>query len=180
MSDKFFKKPIINSPYEYPAKHWELDENGIPTHQIKSIRRPSDFITPIPKARNQTRAQQELNLDGGLGISSDDQKYDSTSIINSVRSQVDRWRNIENPQNWGVTPETTRLLQHWRHHRFSSIRPFFSGSPVLNHRTSVLLSGTPFLVAMLTSVPTRYDSFGGFSSSLVGHVYAYRHAPLTI
>ena len=24
-----------------------------------------------------------------------------------------------------VTPETTRLLQHWRHHSFSSVRPFF-------------------------------------------------------
>ena len=24
-----------------------------------------------------------------------------------------------------MTPETARLLQHWRHHPFSSIRPFF-------------------------------------------------------
>ncbi len=24
-----------------------------------------------------------------------------------------------------MTPETARLLQHWRHHRFSDIRPFF-------------------------------------------------------
>jgi type III restriction enzyme len=24
-----------------------------------------------------------------------------------------------------VTPETARLLQHWRHHKFSGIRPFF-------------------------------------------------------
>jgi len=27
--------------------------------------------------------------------------------------------------DWHVTPETARLLQHWRHHPFSSIRPFF-------------------------------------------------------
>jgi type III restriction enzyme len=26
---------------------------------------------------------------------------------------------------WGVTPETARLLKHWRHHDFASIRPFF-------------------------------------------------------
>jgi type III restriction enzyme len=24
-----------------------------------------------------------------------------------------------------VTPETERLLQHWRHHNFNSFRPFF-------------------------------------------------------
>ena len=27
--------------------------------------------------------------------------------------------------SWGVTPETQRLLQHWRSHEFSSFRPFF-------------------------------------------------------
>lgn len=27
--------------------------------------------------------------------------------------------------HWGVTPETARLLQHWRHHDFAGIRPFF-------------------------------------------------------
>jgi len=31
----------------------------------------------------------------------------------------------KNPNDWGVTPETRRLLEHWRHHRFSDIRPFF-------------------------------------------------------
>jgi type III restriction enzyme len=24
-----------------------------------------------------------------------------------------------------VTPETARLLQHWRHHQFENLRPFF-------------------------------------------------------
>jgi len=26
----FFEHPILNSPYEYPARHWELDANGQP------------------------------------------------------------------------------------------------------------------------------------------------------
>ena len=38
---------------------------------------------------------------------------------------MDRWRLIPSPNDWRVTPETARLLQHWRHHRFSDIRPFF-------------------------------------------------------
>jgi type III restriction enzyme len=41
-----------------------------------------------------------------------------------VRAFVDQWRKL--PESaWGVTPETARLLKHWRHHSFSDIRPFF-------------------------------------------------------
>ena len=30
------------------------------------------------------------------------------------------------PQNqWQVTPETARLLEHWRHYEFNDVRPFF-------------------------------------------------------
>jgi type III restriction enzyme len=38
---------------------------------------------------------------------------------------VDQWRTWPNPNDWKVTPETARLLEHWRYHRFSNIRPFF-------------------------------------------------------
>lgn len=33
MSD-FFDEPILNSPYDYPGRHWRLDESGQPTGQI--------------------------------------------------------------------------------------------------------------------------------------------------
>ncbi len=32
---------------------------------------------------------------------------------------------IPKPNEWGVTPETTKLSQHWRHHNFTGVRPFF-------------------------------------------------------
>ena len=38
---------------------------------------------------------------------------------------MDQWRTVPNPSEWQVTPETARLLQHWRHHKFSGVRPFF-------------------------------------------------------
>ena len=38
---------------------------------------------------------------------------------------MDRWRELPDPYSWQVTPETARLLQHWRSHRFGDIRPFF-------------------------------------------------------
>lgn len=31
MFNDFFEQPILNSPYEYPSRHWELDEEGSPT-----------------------------------------------------------------------------------------------------------------------------------------------------
>ena len=42
-----------------------------------------------------------------------------------MRQQVEQWRRLPHPNQWHVTPETARLLQHWRQHQFSNIRPFF-------------------------------------------------------
>jgi len=30
MTAHFFEKPILNSPYACPARHWELDDDGQP------------------------------------------------------------------------------------------------------------------------------------------------------
>ena len=126
MSNPFFEKPILNSPYEFPRKHWELDETGQPTQQIIETRRKASFITPIPKPKKRKGSanQEEMVLDEGAGLSNKKQQYDTTSIINEVRQHVDTWRNLPSSQ-WNVTPETSRLLQHWRQHNFSGVRPFF-------------------------------------------------------
>jgi type III restriction enzyme len=127
MSNPFFEHPILNSPYDFPARHWELDSTGQPTQQILERRRLADFVTPIPKSKKQgAGAGQQLSLnlvEEDLGFPGD-QKYQA-AIINGVREQVDQWRRLSNPKDWKVTPETARLLQHWRHHPFSGIRPFF-------------------------------------------------------
>lgn len=123
MTNQFFEKPILNAPYEYPARHWELDKTGQPTQQIIEKRRPAEFITPIPKPKKQKGAQQEALL-FDEALSTQAQQYHS-AIINSVRTEVDKWRALKNPNDWRVTPETVRLLQHWRHHEFSGVRPFF-------------------------------------------------------
>lgn len=125
--DRFFEEPILNSPYRYPSRHWELDEQGQPTQRIIDKRRRADFITPIPKPKKRKglAEQAALQFDEGKGLSTDEQQYDHTAIIQSVRDQVDRWRQLPNSNDWRVTPETARLLQHWRNHNFSNIRPFF-------------------------------------------------------
>jgi len=127
MDNPFFSQPILNSPYEYPGRYWELDSDGQPTQQIIERRRSAEFITPIPKPRKQKRAskQMALVLDEGKGLSNSEQQYDPTGNINLVRNYVDQWRMIPDPNDWKVTPETARLLQHWRHYQFTDIRPFF-------------------------------------------------------
>ena len=127
MSDQFFERPILNSPYEYPAQHWELDDDGQPTNRILDSRRGSALITPVPtpRKRRKSKDQTEMVLDAGAGLSTAEQEYNPTPIINEIRSYVTDWRNLPSPDQWQVTPETARLLQHWRQHNFQGIRPFF-------------------------------------------------------
>ncbi|KAA0231730.1 restriction endonuclease [candidate division KSB1 bacterium] len=127
MTNLFFERPILNSPYELPVKHWELDAQGQPTQQIIDTRRAAEYITPIPKPRKRKapKEQEQMIFDEGKGLSTQAQQYDPTPVINELRYQIAQWRNLPNPGHWQVTPETARLLQHWRHHLFNNIRPFF-------------------------------------------------------
>src|SRR5205807_8897229 len=111
--------PILNSPYDYPTRYWELDDQGQPTQRIIEDRRRAEFITPIPKPRKRKGLadQQQIVFDEGKGLSTQKQQYDITAIINRVRQEVDQWRSLPTPAQ--VTPETARLLQHWRHHKFN-------------------------------------------------------------
>ena len=101
MPNPFFDHPILNSPYERPTQHWELDGAGQPTQQILDYRRRAEFITPIPKPKKHKKAahQQGMVFDEGAGLSSEAQQYDPTSIINEVRGYVDAWRALPNPAN---------------------------------------------------------------------------------
>ena len=67
MSNPFFDHPILNSPYDYPSRHWELDDDGQPTQKITDSRRSAKFITPIPKPkkRKASKAQTGFVFDEG-------------------------------------------------------------------------------------------------------------------
>jgi type III restriction enzyme len=125
MNSDFFERPILNSPYDYPSRHWELDEHGQPTQQIIDRRRDARFITPIPKPKKRKGDEQQALLLGEADLSTQQQQYAHTAIITGLRKHVDQWRQIPNPRDWRVTPETARLLQHWRQHAYADIRPFF-------------------------------------------------------
>jgi type III restriction enzyme len=70
MSNPFFDRPILNSPYQRPSRHWELDDQGQPTQQIIERRRRAEFITPIPKPKKRKGSAEQASLvfDEGKGL----------------------------------------------------------------------------------------------------------------
>ena len=128
MDNRFFDQPILNSPYQCPSRHWELDANGQPTNQILERRRDVSFITPIPRPKKQKQKQFQPDLlidEGSKKLAKGSQQYDLTAIIGGLRIAIERWRKIPDPKYWQVTAETARLLHHWRHYQFGGIRPFY-------------------------------------------------------
>jgi type III restriction enzyme len=113
----FYEQPILNTPYAKPTAYHPLDEHGQPLELPPIVgRRPSKFVVPVPKAKRKGTATQ-----GSLAL----ETYDDNAIINEIRNHVDSWRDLAAGTDWGVTPSTQRLLEHWRHHNFANQRPFF-------------------------------------------------------
>ncbi|MFE6081089.1 BPTD_3080 family restriction endonuclease [Streptomyces virginiae] len=102
------ENPIINSPYDEPVLHWELDERGQPTGNKASGRRPSETWMPVPRARKGRRTyggvQHELAFDGIL------EERRGQDVIGNIRNEVARWRQSGYPN---VSPTTRRLLEYW-------------------------------------------------------------------
>jgi type III restriction enzyme len=128
MTQSFFERPILNSPYKVPALHHALDKDGQPL-DVPPVegRRRSELITPVPRPRKKKNKAEQGGFVFGddEGLTSAEQEYNPTPIINEIRSHVASWRVLPNPADWGVTPATARLLTHWRHYNFENIRPFF-------------------------------------------------------
>lgn len=119
MANSFYERPILNSPYAPPSLYHPLDDTGQPIEGSPiEGRRPSKFIVPVPASRKKAAAAQ---------ASLDLETYTENAKINEIRRYVDTWRAIPNPADWGVTPATQRLLEHWRRPKdeWAGPRPFF-------------------------------------------------------
>jgi type III restriction enzyme len=114
----FFERPILNSPYEVPKLHHALDDDGQPL-DLPPVegRRRSELITPVPKPRKskgKKKGKQDRFVFGDEeGLSTPEQEYNPTPVINEIRSHVASWRDVPNPNDWGVTPAGKR--QNHRH-----------------------------------------------------------------
>lgn len=120
MSVDFFRNPVLNTPYEIPTRHWELDKDGQPTGTLAHKRREAKFVSPIPKPQSRKARPEQGEL-----LNGNEERYKVSPLIQELRFAVDQWRALPNQSDWLVTPETARLLHHWRHHDFQGPRPFF-------------------------------------------------------
>ena len=124
----FYDHPILNSPYHCPTRYDALDKDGQSLDlPAADGRRRSELVTPVPRAKKKGKAAEQTSfvMQDALGLSTAEQEYNPTPIINAIRGHVTDWRAIPNPNDWGVTPATARLLQHWRSEAFEGTRPFF-------------------------------------------------------
>ena len=104
MDTRFFERPILNSPVRLPGRHWELDADGQPTGRIIETRREA------PSSSRRSRGRRSASEPGrrsgssstrAPGVSTAAQQYDPTPIINELRSHVDQWRAIAQPEPLG-------------------------------------------------------------------------------
>lgn len=178
----FFEQPILNSPYEEPTRYHPLDAEGQPLNEPpRDGRRKSELITPVPKPRKKKRKnagkdQASLDLSGDDGLSTEEQEYNPTPIINEIRSHVGEWRR-SNPAVWGVTPATARLLNYWRSHQFQGVRPFAMltegwDTNTVTHILGVRAFGTQLLCEQVVGRGLRRYSYDLNAEGLFNVEYA--------
>jgi Restriction endonuclease len=97
--------PILNGPYDEPARHWAFDDHGI-TSEIVTQRRPSAYFVPIPAARGSAVDSGQTELD--MGWTQD--RLRENDLVNEVRRLVTKWRFTGRR---GLTTTSHRLLEHW-------------------------------------------------------------------
>src|SRR5437899_3050540 len=86
--------PIINSPFEEPAKWWDYQEG----HPIqRDGRRPAGYY----------RRSRTTPTTGPVA----QEEFIPLPLVSDLRARVISWREAGYP---GVTPLTRQLLEHWR------------------------------------------------------------------
>jgi type III restriction enzyme len=101
--------PVINNPYDEPAKHFELGPKG-PTGLVIEKRRPSEFFVPIPKTK---RGKAEGSTDDAFVFEIadfTDERVVKHENIDQLRDDMRTWRLTNYP---GVTAISRKLLLHW-------------------------------------------------------------------
>lgn len=117
MKQVVIENPVINSPFEEPARHFRFTEDGI-TNEIVKDRRPSSYFIPIASPRKKKTGQLSFETQWTQD------RIEENKFINQVRGKVKEWR--EGRYTRDVTKTTARLLDHWtRLERDPSKRLFY-------------------------------------------------------
>ena len=59
--NRFLEKPFLNSPYEYPVRYWEPDDERQPTQQIIERRRRAE-LTEVYRIETDFEAKVEAEF----------------------------------------------------------------------------------------------------------------------
>ena len=94
--------PVINGPYDEPARHFRFDDDGI-TDETVDGRRRSEYFVPVPQAK---KRGAQLQFDNEWTTN----RITPNEFVNDVRRRVDLWRRRGYQD---ITPTTRRLLEYW-------------------------------------------------------------------
>ncbi len=103
MAQVIIENPILNSPYEEPGRHFQFTEDGI-TDEVVESRRTSSYFVPIAQPRKKGSRQLKFDTEWTKD------RIEENKPVNDIRQRVSAWRQ---GGYVGVTPTTSRLLQHW-------------------------------------------------------------------
>jgi len=105
MSKSTIDQLIINSPYEEPKQYCSYDREAR-LFSLKDGRRPAGYVV----ASERSKAFDDPGV------------FVEISLVNQIRSRVDKWRESGYP---GITGITKRLLEHWKNPEEREYRRFF-------------------------------------------------------
>ena len=105
MAQVTIENPVINSPFDEPARHFKFDETGI-TNEIAPFRRPSSYFVPIARPRKTGGKTQRTFEDWRSD------RVEESKDVNRIRQRVQAWRSGRYTDD--VSRTTARLLKYWR------------------------------------------------------------------
>ena len=103
MSQVVIENPIINSPFDEPARHFRFTDEGI-TNEIVDGRRTSSYFVPIAKSKKKGTKQLQFDTEWTQD------RIEENKLVNDIRRRVTQWRK---GGHVGVTPTTARLIAYW-------------------------------------------------------------------
>src|SRR4051794_37878895 len=90
-------EPILNSPFDEPSEHWQIEAGAAP---LKAVgRRPAGYFYRDP------RSAAANGNDSATG------EWQELELVNLIRDRVASWRNADYP---GASRTTRALIRHWR------------------------------------------------------------------
>jgi type III restriction enzyme len=103
MPQVVIENPILNSPFEEPARHFRFTDEGI-SDEIVEGRRTSSYFIPIAKPKKKTKNQLQFETEWTQD------RIEENKLVNDIRRRVAQWRK---GGYVGVTPTTARLIAYW-------------------------------------------------------------------